>query len=264
MSTIKTLEERQPKPPEGKEWFPWMQIPYMQAEIDELREALKAAQEERRSAILLGAEIERNYMALTTERDALVIDRDEWKEATILANQRFKTAEAKLSGAQEKINSMQQNMENIYVENKALQAKLSAIEAQEPVKGWKLVPVEPTQEMLNAPSNSWPADAKITYAAMLSAAPIAPAQPSNTFIKERAQLEAEWVLLRQMQRAYKSAQPVNELVEALEELMRWQVKNVKVWNNSAYDNASRALASAKAAQPLTKDHPELHDTRFSL
>ena len=130
MSTIKTWEEREQLDIEP------IRLPeecYMQDEIDELREALKAAQEERRSAILLGAEIERNYMALTTERDALVIDRDEWKEATILANQRFKTAEAKLSGAQEKINSMQQNMENIYVENKALQAKLSAIEAQEPV-----------------------------------------------------------------------------------------------------------------------------------
>jgi hypothetical protein len=44
MSTIKTWQERQPAPPEGKEWFPHMQIPYMQAEITELREALKVAQ----------------------------------------------------------------------------------------------------------------------------------------------------------------------------------------------------------------------------
>lgn len=52
------------------------------------------------------------------------------------------------------------------------------------------------------------------------------------------------------------SQPVNELVEALEELMRWQVKNVKVWNNSAYDNASRALANAKASQPMKLDDIE--------
>jgi hypothetical protein len=32
------------------------------------------------------------------------------------------------------------------------------------------------------------------------------------------------------------------LRDALEELMEWQVKNVKVWNNSAYDNASRVMA----------------------
>jgi len=32
-----------------------------------------------------------------------------------------------------------------------------------------------------------------------------------------------------------------KLVDALRELMGWQVKNVKVWSNIAYDNASRAL-----------------------
>ena len=37
--------------------------------------------------------------------------------------------------------------------------------------GWVLVPVEPTEAMLDAPPNAWPADAKVTYAAMLSATP---------------------------------------------------------------------------------------------
>jgi len=32
-----------------------------------------------------------------------------------------------------------------------------------------------------------------------------------------------------------------KLEDALRELMGWQVKNVKVWSNSAYDNASRTL-----------------------
>jgi len=31
------------------------------------------------------------------------------------------------------------------------------------------------------------------------------------------------------------------LADALEEIMHWQVKNVSCWNNSAYDNAHRAL-----------------------
>jgi hypothetical protein len=37
--------------------------------------------------------------------------------------------------------------------------------------GWKLVPVEPTQDMLDAPTNAWSADAKITWLAMLASAP---------------------------------------------------------------------------------------------
>lgn len=46
--------------------------------------------------------------------------------------------------------------------------------------GWKLVPVEPTQEMLNSPSNAWPADAKVTWAAMLAASPTPPAEQPGT------------------------------------------------------------------------------------
>ena len=40
-----------------------------------------------------------------------------------------------------------------------------------PVQGWKLVPVEPTQKMLDAPPNAYPADALVTWKAMLAAAP---------------------------------------------------------------------------------------------
>jgi len=39
----------------------------------------------------------------------------------------------------------------------------------------------------------------------------------------------------------------SELVDALEELMRWQAKNVKCWHNSAYDNAARVLKKRAAA-----------------
>ena len=55
-----------------------------------------------------------------------------------------------------------------------LEAQVEALSAA-PV-GWKLVPVEPTQEMLEAPSNAWPADAKATWAAMLAASPTPPAE----------------------------------------------------------------------------------------
>ena len=34
---------------------------------------------------------------------------------------------------------------------------------------------------------------------------------------------------------------VTKLKSALEELMEWQVKNVHVWHNPAYDNAARVL-----------------------
>jgi hypothetical protein len=36
-----------------------------------------------------------------------------------------------------------------------------------------------------------------------------------------------------------------ELVEAIEMLMRWQVKNVDKWHNSAYDHAHRTLAKCQ-------------------
>lgn len=38
-----------------------------------------------------------------------------------------------------------------------------------------------------------------------------------------------------------------ELLEALQHLMEWQVKNVHVWHNSAYDNAAAVVAKATNA-----------------
>lgn len=48
------------------------------------------------------------------------------------------------------------------------------------------------------------------------------------------------------------------LREALEGVMRWQVKNVEVWNNSAYDNAYRTRAALPylAAEVLRKRDAE--------
>jgi hypothetical protein len=57
----------------------------------------------------------------------------------------------------------------------------------------------------------------------------------------------------------KGAEPdeVANLIEAAEGLMSWQVKNVKVWNNSAYDLLSMRLkqyrkAAPQAPAPLTE------------
>lgn len=47
----------------------------------------------------------------------------------------------------------------------------------------------------------------------------------------------------------------DELLQALQDLMAWQVKNVKVWHNGAYDQASRvikrwaALAKCEGVKP---------------
>ena len=42
-----------------------------------------------------------------------------------------------------------------------------------------------------------------------------------------------------------------KLVDAIEELMAWQVKHVKRWHNSAYDNAHRALVAHRSQQEAT-------------
>ena len=40
---------------------------------------------------------------------------------------------------------------------------------------------------------------------------------------------------------------LEQLVEAAEGLMEWQVKNVKVWHNSAYDTMDMRLGQLRAA-----------------
>ena len=63
------------------------------------------------------------------------------------------------------------------IANPAIKALREALAEQPaPVQGWKLVPVEPTQKMLDAPPNAYPADALVTWKAMLAAAPQPPAQ----------------------------------------------------------------------------------------
>lgn len=53
--------------------------------------------------------------------------------------------------------------------------------------------------------------------------------------------------------------PVDELIEALEDLMDWQVKNVKSWHNRAYDRAHFVIEKHRAAlqspAPQTKGQP---------
>ena len=45
---------------------------------------------------------------------------------------------------------------------------------------------------------------------------------------------------------YASPPARKELLEALQNLMEWQVKNVKCWHNSAYDQAALVVAKATA------------------
>jgi hypothetical protein len=47
-----------------------------------------------------------------------------------------------------------------------------------------------------------------------------------------------------------------ELRGVLKDLMDWQVKNVKVWHNSAYDNAKRVLDRHEATSPPAAQHTE--------
>ena len=44
-------------------------------------------------------------------------------------------------------------------------------------RGWMLVPIDPIQEMLDAPPNAYPADALVTWNAMISKVPTPPAAP---------------------------------------------------------------------------------------
>jgi hypothetical protein len=181
----------------------------LQDHIYALTEALKVAQEENTANMSTCKGI---ISGLTTERDALVIDRDEWKEATILANQRFKTAEA----------------------------RLSAIEAQEP-ELWARYPRTgrntPPEVVTKKPED---ADSWVAFYAH----PVAPAQP------------------------------VNELVEALEHAVEIaEGKRDGTWDDLLQYRATIAHAKldkltalseqadlysefTKAAQPLTKEQVE--------
>lgn len=40
-----------------------------------------------------------------------------------------------------------------------------------------------------------------------------------------------------------------ELLETLRELMEWQVKHVRVWDNPGYANAAKVIAKATGEQP---------------
>tara|TARA_R110000868_G_scaffold5762_1_gene33873 strand:- start:17 stop:583 length:567 start_codon:yes stop_codon:yes gene_type:complete len=188
MSTIKTWQEREQLDIEP------IRLPeecYMQAEITELREALKAAQ----------AQIDSFCMDYRIKCDA---------------------------------------------ETKALQAKLSAIEAQ-----------EPAGEVSAGTFVHWTDDNVPRCGTKLYAAPVAPAQPETS---------TERYLKSELAHVLQTTQPVNELVEAAERVS-WKYghdENGIPSDWTEWKDLRAALANAKAAQPLTKDYPELHDTRFSL
>lgn len=103
--------------------------------VIELIEALKVAKEKAtlEAEILAGAIDQAN--TLIAQRDALQAkleevtqDREEWKEATILANQRFKTAEAKLSEAQIEIEVRKGRMHDVAVHCATVEQERNALQ----------------------------------------------------------------------------------------------------------------------------------------
>lgn len=133
----------------------------------------------------------------------------------------------------------------VYIkERDALRAKLSAIEAQEPVAQ---VIRRPNGNITMTTMDDGPFDmSRFVGAKFYLAAPVAPAQPARDlpdFDDAEVPDSAPW--------AKAPAKPVNELVEALE--------SIKQSSFNARFVAARALnafANAKAAQPLTKEQVE--------
>lgn len=78
--------------------------------------------------------------------------------------------------------------------------------------GWKLVPVEPTQEMLDSPPNAWPADAKVTWDAMLATLPTPPADCTRSHphedMSDYCLLRTEIARLTNENARLKASQPV--------------------------------------------------------
>jgi hypothetical protein len=133
-----------------------------QATLSALRQAITQQAEALAQAL---AEVER-----------ITQDRDEWKEATVLANQRFKTAEAKLAALQYDgelpephdyiwnpdgtLNVGQERCVasqagpckgwEVYPIYTADQVRQAIAKAKQVPQGWRLVPVEPTQAMNDA------------------------------------------------------------------------------------------------------------------
>lgn len=88
--------------------------------------------------------------------------------------------------------------------------------------GWRLVPVDATRSMINAAAAVEEDGYDAMHKAMLSAAPPSPDREPLT----------------------------DDLIWAMEQLMKWQVKNVKKWHNHAYDNAHHVLEKFKAAHGI--------------
>ena len=155
-----------------------------------------------------------------------------------------------------------------------LQAELEAVGAggvqalsAAPV-GWKLVPVEPTQEMLEAPSNAWPADAKVTWTAMLAASPTPPAeQPAMESVlvdgiayPTPAPVAGELLRLHlELRNATAEAAPVDQPGAVYAELPDCDATTFglgQVWNrHSMRDFADRTHALRQAAAKAAPGEP---------
>lgn len=192
-------------------------------ELATVREALKVAQHDLfvKRELLFGAE---------TERDALLVDRDQWKhEAMHGGHSDMLRAER---------DALQAELEDTKAERDILQgkltmsqAKLSAMEKQEPVG----------EGFFNAQGKMCSAVSVFGYLGITEQEAASGCTIRNIYCTPVA-----------------PAQPVNELVEAVERILNMGV--LAPWNAQAgyffpvniIKLVEKALANAKAAQPLTK------------
>jgi hypothetical protein len=103
-----------------------------------------------------------------------------------------------------------------YWQERALKAE--ATQMSEP-EGWKLVPIKPTQKMLDAPQHTWQPEALHVWNAMLGAAPSQPRRP-----------------------AHPRVEVTDELVDAL----RAELSSFYAFRNYVFDD-ERVRAALKAA-----------------
>lgn len=74
-------------------------------------------------------------------------------------------------------------------------------------------------------------------------------QPSQSHYEEQPEGTIIPVDPSEMQpsQAVELSEPIENLIDATEALMEWQVKNVKVWHNGAYDTAHMRIEQLRAA-----------------
>jgi hypothetical protein len=69
-------------------------------------------------------------------------------------------------------------------------------------------------------------------------------------INESTREAIRWAMNAVLAQPAQEPSQYQELLQALENLMEWQVKKVKVWNNPRYDQAAEVIERHKAAHGI--------------